>query len=838
MGLGSLAWRGLIARPLRTGLTVVGVALGVAVITATLIASQAADEAVAHSAAELLGRAELRVRAFNDGGFTPRTLQALRALPDMRAAAPVSERRLVVTTTPGPEEQVFNLLVIGLDPESEREVRDHSLVAGIFLSTDSPTDAVVNAGWASEHGLELGDELLLTGRLPETPPLRIVGVLDDVGFGALAQGGVMLIGRDTLDNAFSVPAPISYIDLDIDPGTLNEVQRTLDATMTEPFVVETVADAAERFGRAQSSFATIAFLFGLIALVVGSFLVANTLAMTVRERTRELGLLRAAGTTGRQVLGIFLRQGAAIGATGGGLGVLLGIGLAVGMIGFLSGSRAALVAGLPLNPVALLFAFALGVAVTMVGTAIPAWRAASLSPIEALRPVRQTNRTLGGRLRWLIALELVVVLVGLVAYPLNRGEAPIVPVLLSLALLLGGAIGAAAVIEPLGRVVGRPFEWLFGTEGILGRANLVRDRVRTGLTVGALMIALAAVIALGTVAESTRLTAEHWVASVLPGENAIRLGIGVDPEQLWPTFEATPGLKAASPIVEFPAVIREGDAQRELSLAGIDPSVFQDAGALLLTEGRRADAFQALREGGAVLVPEGVAKREGIGVGDQLSLALPGAAEQSFRVAGVIAYTLPARSPDGALLISLTDARDRFAATTASLWAMVPRPDVAPSVFAASVEETASFLAGQAVTARQLASELGRSLDRVIGLFDALALIAVAIAGLGIVNTLTVGVQERLREIAILRSHGMTVGQVQAMVVTEAAIMGALSGVLAVIVGLAVGWAMLGGSEFVVPWPFLAAVVLAGTGVAAVAGLYPARVAATMPIVRSLKHFE
>jgi len=191
------------------------------------------------------------------------------------------------------------------------------------------------------------------------------------------------------------------------------------------------------------------------------------------------------------------------------------------------------------------------------------------------------------------------------------------------------------------------------------------------------------------------------------------------------------------------------------------------------------------------------------------------------------------------------EARDLFAVTTATLWVMVPEPDVSSSAFAASVRETATQLAAQPLTSRDLAGELGRSLDRLVGLFDVLALIAVVIGALGIVNTLGIGISERVREIAILRSHGMTVGQVQAMVVAEAAIMGAIAGVLAIITGLAVAFALVNGGASAdlgaglrLPWGLLIAVVLVGTGIAALAGLYPARVAASLPIVRHLKQFE
>src|SRR5207302_2595914 len=114
-----------------------------------------------------------------------------------------------------------------------------------------------------------------------------------------------------------------------------ELLRELDTSLNEPFVVETVSDAASQLARAQNGFAGIAFLFGLVALAVGGFLVANTMVMTLTERTREVGLLRAAGTTARQVLGIFGRQALALGLAGSVLGAVLGMVLAEAVYGFL-----------------------------------------------------------------------------------------------------------------------------------------------------------------------------------------------------------------------------------------------------------------------------------------------------------------------------------------------------------------------------------------------------------------------------------------------------------------------------------------------------------------------
>jgi putative ABC transport system permease protein len=232
-------------------------------------------------------------------------------------------------------------------------------------------------------------------------------------------------------------------------------------------------------------------------------------------------------------------------------------------------------------------------------------------------------------------------------------------------------------------------------------------------------------------------------------------------------------------------------------------------------------------------------------MGDVVDLAQPGGEGQPFRVAGIVAYSLPTRTAEGAILMSLTDARQRFGVTEAGLWALEPEQGVSEEAFAAAVQREADELFAEALTADELASELGRSLDRLIGLFDVLALLAVVIGGLGIVNTMAVGVVERGREIAILRSHGMTVGQVQAMVVAEASIIGAVGGLAAVAIGTLVAWvtvAIAAPSDFAgglaMPWGLLAAVILLGVGVSSAAGIIPARAAASTPITEQLRHFE
>ena len=845
MHLSALAWRSLASRPLRTALTVLGVALGVAVIAAALMAGQAATEAVRRAAQELLGSASIRVRAFEPEGFTPRAVQHIQTIPGVNTgSAVIEERGRSVTTRPGPDEKVFTMLLIGVDPQDEDQVRSYELVDGHFLDPADPAGVLVNAAWARANGLGLGDELWLN----QTSPDRfnhIVGLLGDAGFGALGSGSVVVLDGDFLSETFEVPAPIRYVDLKVAEGAEDQVLAALDRTMTEPFVVETVADAEQQLGRAQAGFAGLAFLFGLVALAVGAFLVANTLAMTLAERTREVGLLRAAGATSRQVMGLFLRQGLALGVLGGAVGVLLGVAAAAMLITILQSSRAMLIGGLPFHPVALLLAFGLGALVTLAGALVPAIASARVPPLDSLRPSRQPGRTLGGRLPWVIGLVLAAVAVGVVAYPLQRGNASLSGALLVVGILLGGALLAALGLQPFARLIGRPFAALFGAQGELGRANLGRDPVRTGLTVGALAVGLGSVVALGIVTASARATADVWVRSILPGGYAIRLTVADDIDFVRDDLATIPGVGRVMPISEFPAVVTTGDVQREVGVAGIGPTDFQDTLSLIFVAGDREDAFDALRGGGAVLVPESMASRDGLAVGDPITLGQPGGDGVPFSVAGIVAYSLPTRGAEGAVLMSQADAREAFGISDASLYALQPARDVPADTFRDAVAAKAADYAAEPLSAAQLAGDLGRSLDRLIGLFDLLAVLAVVIGGLGIVNTLAVGVLERGREIAILRSHGMTVGQVQAMVVTEAGIIGAVGGLAALAIGGVVAWftiTVAAPGDFAggiaVPWALLAAVVLLGIGVASVAGIYPARTAARMPITDSLKHFE
>jgi putative ABC transport system permease protein len=559
--------------------------------------------------------------------------------------------------------------------------------------------------------------------------------------------------------------------------------------------------------------------------------------MTVTERVREVALLRAAGATGGQVSAVVLLEAIVIGLVGVGLGLALGFGLAVVLGGFVRGAFGFRIGIEPSFGGLLLVAF-IGLAVTVAAALEPARRAGSISPVAALRARAEPGVEGRARLRWLAVVAAIVAVAGIVLWPGGTAGLDVVRPLAVYGLFLAVALVSPFLLPWVGRIAGLPFSAVLRVEERLARGALARDRSRTALTVGALTIGLALVVAVGTVALDARRSASAWIEDVIPGDELLTAVTPLVPGPDGPAGEiaAIEGVAQVSPLATFPVAFR-GTRLDATAVRGADIAT---DGRLTFIDGVRADALAALDIGGAVILPEAHATRLGLDVGDTLDLATGADEGVPLKVVGIVERGLPGRGGES-ILVGWPDATGRLGVRGADALAVRYDPVGDRSETSAAVGELARSLALQPVPIERVEGAVSDALSRVFGLFDVLALVAVVVAALGIVNTLAMDVAERVREIGILRATGMTRRQVGRMVVVEAGVLGLTGAILGVATGLAAAVVLLslaGARDLgglAIPWPTVGLAFVLGVGLAMLAAYYPARIASRLSIVRAVR---
>jgi putative ABC transport system permease protein len=404
-------------------------------------------------------------------------------------------------------------------------------------------------------------------------------------------------------------------------------------------------------------------------------------------------------------------------------------------------------------------------------------------------------------------------------------------------VLLAVTLLTPLILGPLGRLASLPFTICLPAEARLSRGSLARDRKRTALTIGALTIGLAMIVALGGLAGSAHAATAAWLTDVIPGD---LVATSIRPiaanEGVAQQLAAVPGVAQVSPIARF-AVAFRGVRLDAAAVAGRD---LASAGRLTFVAGDRQAALAALDVGGSTIVPQAVADRFGLRVGDTLALPIGGGEAVNERIVGVVARGLPGQSGES-VLIGWSDATSHFGVLGADAFAVRFAPGQAATAGPA-LDAVAQGLALEPTPLSGIESAINDAFGRLFSLFDGLALLAVLIAGLGIVNTLTMNVYERVREIGILRAAGMTRRQVWRMVVVEAGTMGVAGAFLGCLSGVILGVALGGvaglsspGGGPTIPWLTVALAAAFGIGVAMLAAFQPARIASRISIVRAVQ---
>ena len=838
--LDALARRTLVARPLRTIFTIAGIALGVGVLVAALVLNAGLDAAAERSIRDQLGSTDLRVVALQERGLSEASLAAMATTPGVTVVAAELDRRTYPVAGPlaGPGLPA-PVTVIGVDPAPDAALHDRLLASGSPLPVGGGNVALVSDALAREDGLAVGATITLNGSVESGPQaFSVSGILAPAYGDPDPAGRSVVVPLQAAKALFSSNA-VSLADLGLAPGSsVDAVTAQLERRLsTEPYTLSTPEDLIAALRASTADFRATIALVAALSLFGGAFLIFNTLAMTVADRARDVGLLRAAGMTRRQVTVLVLISAGHLGVAGVLIGVLVGVGLAAAVIAFLApGGGVLAIRELVIPPGGLLLAALIGFGVTIAAALEPALRAARISPVAALTARLEQTAVLRARLRWLTLVFTVVGVAGIALWPgAAGGSAGLLRPLAVYALLLGVALASPYLVGPLGVLIGaiaRPF---LPVEERLTRSTLVRDRSRTALTVGALAVALAVLVALGGVAATTRRAATAWLTDVIPGDallTSIR-PVALDTPALG-DLAAVPGVARLSPIGRFAV----GVGGQELDAAAVVGADLLADGRLALTAGDRATALPALDAGGSVILPAAVADRLGIPLGGSLQV-LAGSQVVALRVVGIAARTIPGSSGE-AILVGWPDATQRLGALGADVFAVRYVPGQAAAA-AAVLDPLARANALEPATLQAIAGTIGASTDRLFGLLTALAAVALIVAGLGIVNTLTMNVLERVRELGFLRAAGLTRRQARRLVMVEAAVLGAVGAIIGVATGIAAGviLSVLGagpGVTYDPGWEGIGLALVGGVALAVFAAAWPARLAARIEIVRAIAY--
>jgi putative ABC transport system permease protein len=833
MGLDRLAWRAVVARPLRSLLTIVGIALGIAVLSASLTLGSALDAAVDKTVRDLVGRADLRVSGFLESGLSSNSIDTITTTDGVIAATPIIEHRTFTLGRPNGG-TADAITVLAIDPATYPRMHDLPLVAGAGLDAATEPVVLVSQELADEDGYVLGGKLTLLG--PNgTLDTRIIGLLPGVG-PLPGSGRTVVMPLELARTTFGI-AGASRLDLQVQPGATDSVTAALASRMVEPYVLASPADLARTLRSSSASFQGTAALVAAIVLFVGAFLIVNTLSMTFGERAREVGLLRAAGATRAQV-GRFVFSGALLlGVIGAAIGAALGAWLAVLMAGAVSDATGLSTDVSRIDAQGALTSAVVGVVIAILAAIEPALAAAQISPVEALRARFDIPTRRRGRLAWIAFIFLVVAALAMLAWPPVIAASDTQRAFAVYGVLLIATMLSPFILQPLARLLGLPLALLLRIEERLARGSLARDRSRTTLTLGSLVIGLAMIVALGWSAQAARAAAFAWLNDVVPGDEVVTsIRPVAQDEGVQEALAAVPGVARVTPIASFDLAFRGV----RLDAAAVTGADFLADGRLTFVAGDRAAALEALDAGGAAILPRGLARSLGLGVGDTMRIPVDSEHQLELRVAGIVERSMPGSGGE-AVLVGWKDATETLGVLGADAFAVRFAPGAAASA-APRLADTAQGIALEASPIDRIQGAIADALARVFVVFDALAVVAVIVAALGIVNTLTMGVVERIREIGVLRAIGMSRRQVMRMVVVEAAILGIVGVVLGSIAGVAAGALLLqlgGGFGAIgeVPWwPITIAAVL-GLVLPTAAAIYPARMASRISIVQSL-HYD
>jgi putative ABC transport system permease protein len=839
--------RNLLRHPWQVGLAILGVALGVAVVVSIDLANSSARRAFTLSAETVAGRATHQVVG-GPNGLDDGIYRTIRVDLGVRESAPLVEGYAAAPDHPG-----LTLHILGIDPLAEQPFRPYLAPAAGPQSDLTPLftqrgAALMSANTARANGLQAGDELVLRfgARTARATLIALLEPEDDASRRAL--DGLLVADIATAQEWLGMAGRLSQIDLILPEGAAGQaLAEQVEAALPAGARLAQPAQRTQAIEQMTAAFEFNLTALSLLALVVGMFLIYNTITFSVVQRRGQIGTLRCLGVTRRQIFALVLGEALLVALAGTLLGLALGLALGRGLVGLVTQTINDLyftvsVRGVEVTAAPLVKGALLGMLATLAAAAVPAFEATFTPPRTVLRRssyeerVRRIVPLAGAAGAGLLALGL-----GLLAIPSRN-------LLLSFGGLLAVTVGAAA-ITPLATLLlmqlARPILGrLFGLLGRMAARDVVASLSRTSVAIAALMIAVSVTIGVGLMVGSFRQTVIRWLDDTLRADIYVSApslaGNRVDttmPPEVVERLSAAPGVARAR---RYRNVVAETQYGQSI-VVGTEVQTDADRDAFQFLEGDPAVVWPAFA-GGAVLVSEPLAYRHDLHAGGTIAL-LTEAGERTFPIAGI--YT-DYGSDQGVVMMDL--ARYQAAWNDPAISSL--GIDAAPGADVDALVEQLRALAGATGTtgeATVLNIRSNRALreaslvvfDRTFAITTVLQLLATIVAFVGILAALMALQLERARELGMLRANGLTPRQLWGVVISQTGLIGLTAGLLSIPVGVLLaavlvfvinkrsfGWTLL----FRLDGGLFGQALLVAVVAALLAGLYPAwRMSRTSP---------
>jgi len=843
------SFRYLLHHRIQLVLAILGIALGVAVVVAIDIANGSARKAFELSSDAVIGEATHRIVGVS-GRVPERVYRQLRLELKVRSVAPVVESDF---TLPGSDTGVLSLL--GVDPFAEGEFRSYLNASSgadfdlaSFLTT--PGAVILERATAERLGLEKGESF--SARLPNRQVrLQLVGYLepeDDLTRDAIADLAVVDIA--TAQEATGLEGQLSHIDVILPAdGAGGAGLESIRAALPVGIDIEESSanrDIADQMTRA---FRLNLQALSLLALFCGAFLIYNTMTFAVVQRRPILAVLRAIGTTRRQILSMILIEAVLLGIFGTLIGGAAGIALGRILVGLVTQTINDLyyvvsVRSVAIDPLTLTKGAVIGLGTTVAAALAPALEATSTPPRRALETIELESRAR----RAVPAVTILgILLLGLGGLLITASGQRLMPAFVGLfAFLMGSTaltpiftLGLMKVLTPLAGLIG-------GQLGRLSTRGVSTMLSRTGIAVAALMMALAVTVGVDLMIRSFRDTVENWLEYSLPAD--LYVSSFVSPARRFtagPTFEPEivasleeiEGIEAINTLRHFEAILGGGRVRAmAMSVAPESRSAFA------FVEADADQVWSRLDAGEGVMISEALAYRRGLQRGRSVRIESP-SGPLELEVSGIF-YDFS--SEQGVLMMPRSLYR-RFwddPSLTAMSVHLSSEADI-DRVRAEIGNRLDKATSARVVSNRELREQSMQVFDRTFKITGVLKALAVLVAFIGVLSSLMALQLERAREQGVLLAQGMTPRQLWRLISQQTGLMGLTAGLLSLPVGLAIamimvtvinrrsfGWTL----ELQITSSPLIQAILVGLSAALLAGLYPAWKMSRISLAEALRN--